>query len=328
MARSIVIVASTLPIAFIAANFEALRVSRIVTMSENLSRSYCYLSRRSAREIVIETAPSGLVRQSLYFAWLMVRCRIYGDRLVFFHECCMPIFDLLTHALRPKGDHFPQVSMLGSIPMELSAAPKSKLFTLLRMSGLSRFFTLYYSPQVGKNSGEYSLSVNVYPASIVSHSVGYAGSEQFRNHGASELTPAVPAILFLTGKTFSHDEDQIKVFRSLETVAARKGFRCDIKDHPNPYFRLGYVSGLANVIDPTMPSELLDDDYRLVIGASSTGLLAYGSRAYSILDILPSSSPERVALAKRHFDMTAPGHSLRFLTTIDQFEAILEELKA
>lgn len=325
MARCVSIVASTLPIAFLAAHAEALGVERIVTTSENLSRSYRYLSNRAGRDVVIETAPSGFVRQSLYFAWLVARCRMLGDRLVIFHECCMPVLDLLILALRPRGDHFPQVSMLGSIPMDISAAPKSKLLDLLRMLGLTRFFTLYYSPPVGENPGEYSLSVKAYPASIVSHPVGYAGKAS--DGGASTSGPAARAILLLTGKAFSNDEEQIALFRSIAEVVARHGFRCDVKDHPNPYFRLGFGGGETKAIDPAMPSELLDDDYALVIGTSSTGLLGYGNRAFSIVEMLPSLGPDEIALAKRHFDMTAPGHALGYMTSLEQLETILEELK-
>ncbi|MDK4736465.1 hypothetical protein [Rhizobium sp. CNPSo 3490] len=322
MTRSVSIVASTLPIAFLAARAEALGVHRIVATSANLNRSYGYLARKIGREMEIETTPPGFVRQSLYFALLVAKCRFLGRRLVIFHECCMPVLDLLILLLRPKGDHFPQVSMLGSIPMDISAAPKSKLLTLLRLCRLDRFFVLYYSPPVGDNPGEYSLSVKAYPRSIVSHPVGYAGEAS----SAPRETAKSPAILLLTGKAHSRDEDQNAIFHEIVELAVKRGFRCDVKDHPNPYFRLGFASEAARSIDPEMPSELLDDDYALVIGASSTGLLRYGNRAFSIMEMLPSLSADEIGLAKKHFDMAAPGHTLRYLESLQQLESILEEL--
>ncbi|MGO7134357.1 hypothetical protein [Rhizobium leguminosarum] len=325
MTRSVSIVASTLPIAFLAARAEALGVDRIVATSANLNRSYGYLARKIGREMEIETTPPGFVRQSLYFALLVAKCRFLGRRLVIFHECCMPVLDLLILLLRPKGDHFPQVSMLGSIPMDISAAPKSKLLTLLRLCRLDRLFVLYYSPPVGDNPGEYSLSVKAYPRSIVSHPVGYAG-EASSAIEAEDLAPRSHTILLLTGKALSPDEDQITVFSGIVESAAKYGLRCDVKDHPNPYFRLGFASEAARSIDPEMPSELLDDDYALVIGASSTGLLRYGNRAFSIIEMLPSLSADETGLAKKHFDMAAPGHTLRYLESLQQLESILEEL--
>lgn len=324
MARSVSIVASTLPVAFLAARTEALGVERIVTTSANLNRSYSYLSGRAGREIAIETAPNGFVRQSLYFALLVARCRLFGHRLVIFHECCMPVLDLLILLLRPQGHHFPQVSMFGSIPTDIAAAPRSKLLRLLRLLGLSRFFTLYYSPPVGGNPGEYSLSVKAYPSSIVSHPVSYAGEASGESSAGSRA--ASRAILLLTGKALSTDDEQITLFRAIVEIAAKSGFRCDVKDHPNPYFRLGFKGKNTTLIDPEMPSELLDDDYSLIIGTSSTGLLGYGNRAFSIVEMLQSLSPDEIALAKRHFDMTAPGHTLRYMTSLQQLETILEEL--
>ena len=325
MARSTCIVASTLPIAFLAANAEKLGVKRVVTTSGNLSRSYGYLAGRIGRDVKIDTAPSGFVRQCAYFAFLVAECRLLGRRLVIFHECCMPVLDLMILFFRPRGDHFPQVSMLGSIPMDISAGPRSKLLTLLRMSGLSRFFTLYYSPAVGDNPGEYNLSVRSYPSSIATHPVGYAGESGSAAEGGKTTTSR--AILLLTGKSRSKDEEQVALFEEIAALARRLGFRCDVKDHPNPYFRLGFGGNGTNAIDPEMPSELLDDDYALVIGASSTGLLRYGNRAFSTVEMLKSLSAEEAGLLKKHFDLAAPGHRLRYLTGLQQLETILEEIR-
>lgn len=325
MTRSVSIVASTLPTAFLAANAQALDVRRVVTTSVNLSRSYGHLARKIGREIEIDTVPPGFVLQSLYFTLLVAKCRIFGRRLVIFHECCMPVLDLLILLFRPKGDHFPQVSMLGSIPMDISAAPKSKLLTLLRMCRLDRFFTLYYSPPVGDNPGEYSLSVKAYPRSIVSHQTGYAWETSLTGRMGDPAKPS-RAILLLTGKATARDEDQIAIFRDIAELAANHGLRCDVKDHPSPYFRLGFAAGTARTIDPEMPSELLDDDYALIIGTSSTGLLRYGNRSFSVIEMLTSLSVDEVDLVKRHFDMSAPGHLLRYLESLDQLESIFGDL--
>lgn len=325
MTRSVCIAASTLPIAFLAENSERLGVERVITTSANLNRSYKYLAGKIGRDIAIGTAPSGFLGQCFYFALMVARCRLSGRRLVIFHECCMPVLDLFILFFRPKGDHFPQVSMLGSIPLDISAGPRSKLLTLLRMSGLSRFFTLYYSPAVGDNPGEYNLSIKSYPASIKTHPVGYAG-ESGKKADSGKLGTS-RAILLLTGKSRSKDEEQIALFKEIAELALRLNFRCDVKDHPNPYFRLGFGGGGTSPIDPEMPSELLDDDYALVIGTSSTGLLRYGNRALSTIEMLTSLSADELGLLKKHFDLAAPGHQLRYLKDLRQLETMFEEIK-
>lgn len=320
MKRSVCIVASTLPIAFLARNADALGVDSIVTTSDSLVRSYRYLDTKVARYFDIKRAPTGLFMQSLYFGIILLKCRLFGRQLVIFHECCLPVLDLLILCMRPKGQHFPQVSMLGSVPIDIAEAPRSKLLDLFRMFGLSRHFKLFFSPPVGDNPGEYSLAVKSYPPSIKSHAVNFAGESK-----ADWSSPAGPrAILLLTSKSHSNDEDQITIFNDIAKMAEKYGFRCDVKDHPNPYFRLGFGGGATKAIDPEMPSELLDEHYALVIGTSSTGLLSYGKRAFSIAKMLKSVSAQEIALVESHFDKSAPGHELRYMRDLQQLQTIFE----
>lgn len=323
MVRSVAIVASTLPVASLRDRAQVLGVERVITTSARLSRSYAYLAQGAGRKITINAAPAGFLAQGLYFLILLAKLRIRGQRLVVFHECCMPALDLAILLVRPKGDHFPQVSMMGSIPMDMSAAPRSKLFGVLKITGLSRMFQLYHSLPVGDNPAEYSISVRGYPRSITSHPTGYS------DLGAIENAPRPPnlvsrKILLLVSKSFSSDQEQIELFSDIVDIASRFGFRCDVKDHPNPLFRLGFDSDTAELIDPEVPSELLNDNYDLVIGTSSTGLLRYSDRALSAVELLPSPSGDDVSLAKRHFDETAPGHKIRYMQSLQQLESIIQ----
>lgn len=316
---SVAIVASTLPVASLRDQSEALGVDRVIATSSRLARSYAYLVKETGRDIEIDVAPTGFVAQCFYFSILLAKSRLLGQRIVIFHECCMPALDLAIQVFRPAGDHFPQVSMLGSVPMDMSEAPKSKLLGLLKVTGLSRLFHLYLSPPVGDNPAEYSISVKSYPSSITTHPIGYTGR---RSEGSSRGRSRT--ILLLVSKAFSPDTEQIAVFQEIVEVAGRHGFRCDVKDHPNPLFRLGFESGEARMIDPELPSELLDDDYALVVGTSSTGLLSYGDRSFSAIEMLPSLSAKEVSLAKRHFEETAPDHKVRYLKSLQEFESIMQ----
>lgn len=323
MVRSVAIVASTLPVASLRDRSQALGVDRVITTSARLSRSYAYLAQGTGRKIAVDSAPAGFLAQGLYFLILLAKLRIRGQRIVIFHECCMPALDLAILLVRPRGDHFPQVSMLGSIPMDMSAAPRSKLFDLLKVTGLSRLFHLYHSLPVGDNPAEYSISVKSYPRSIASHPAGYSDLGAFDKTERSAKAVS-RKILLLVSKSFSSDQEQVELFSDIVEIAGRYGFRCDVKDHPNPLFRLGFDSEAARPIDPEIPSELLDDDYDLVVGTSSTGLLRYGDRALSAVELLPSPSGDDVALSKRHFEETAPGHKIRYMQSLQQLELIIQ----
>lgn len=323
MTKSVAIVASTLPFVLLKRQAGALGIESVIATSDRLARSFGYLNEPgAASRLSISSAPASFVAQAIYFGLLVAKVKISGRRLVIFHECCLPVLDLVILLLRPRGDHFPQVSMLGNIPIEASAVPRSKLLTLFRALGLTRFFQFYYSPPVGANPPEYVMSIKSYPAPIRSHPAGYKGEEP----GKEGVSSAGRAVLLLVGKAFAPDEEQIDIFRKIAGIARQAGFECHIKDHPNPAFRLGLTVDGAKVIDPEMPSELLAEDYAIVVGTRSTGMLKYGARAFSIVEMLESLSADEVELAKRHFDETAPGHELGYLTSLDQLNSILERV--
>lgn len=309
MTQSICIVASTLPAYFVAQNIQALSVAKVVTMSLDLTRSYSYLKKPNSG-LHIVTAPRGLLVQATYFFWLLIYVKVTKKKLLIFHECCMPILDLMIHWIRPQGEYYPQVSMLGSVPVSFEQLPKTKLLGLLKLLNLHRLFSYYYSPSVGQNPDEYSLTFTRYHDSITCYDVSY--SRGLVDRGNSQIFPDNRTILLLLGKSRVADVEQVKIFTDIVEFAVAHGFTCYTKDHPNPYFRLEFTHEKAVALDPGMPSELLPNDYTWVIGSSSTSLLNYGDRAISVVEMFSGTSIEDIALLKKHFDMASPYNKVRY----------------
>jgi len=324
MFQSICIVASTLPASFIAQNLQTLSVTKVVAMSPELMRSYGYLKKITPNLNVV-TAPAGLLFQALYFFGLLLFIKVTKKKLLIFHECCMPILDLLIHWIKPLGSYYPQVSMLGSVPVSFESLPKSKSFALLKLLNLHHLFSCYYSPPVGENPAEYSLAFSQYPDSIDCYDVSH--SRKFVDEGGETSSSSEDSLLLLLGKSMVSDAEQIKIFTDIVEFATAHSLTCYIKDHPNPYFRLGFSHHQAVTIDPEMPSELLSNNFSWVVGSSSTSLLNYGDRAISVIEMFEGASEEDLALLKKHFDMASPANKIRYTTSRDMLFKLLIDIK-
>lgn len=250
---SFCIVASTLPVGFIATQVDALRITRIYVLSKAHEISYQSLKKQHpALEVV--RVPAGLLLQSMCFLFILLSARLANRRVIFFHECCLPILDLLLCMSRPHGCYFPQVTMSGFEEIEPTAFPRNKIFRLLQLLGVIDRFKFYRSPPVGSNAVEYVVSIRGYPETIECKDVGY--SREAVSHCYSCGGAKTNKILFVAGKSFVADARQVEVFSLLVAAAHARGYVCHIKDHPNPVYRLNLHIEGAVVIDPLLPVEI------------------------------------------------------------------------
>ncbi|MEW7009875.1 polysialyltransferase family glycosyltransferase [Lentilitoribacter sp. EG35] len=318
MEKSLCIVASTLPIAFLAEKASLLKIGEVIAMSDDLAHSYSHLNSHSDLQLKIKTAPKGLLFQSIYFLIKIFLAKLRGQEVIFFHECCMPVFDLILTFLNPNGHYYPQVSMSGSKLIDYAELPRSKIFNFISHIGLKNHFDAYYSPGVGGSKPEYHVSVKKYPNGIEEHPIGYL----MRNRNGATATER--SILFVVGKSRVPDEDQIDLYDRIIKIALDNRYRCYIKDHPNQKFQLGYINDLSIILNSSLPSELINDNYQWVIGTSSTSLLNHGKRAISLIGMLQSFKAADQALIKSHFRETDPNHKINFVDNDEQLFNLLK----
>ncbi|MBM9589073.1 hypothetical protein JWG41_01340 [Leptospira sp. 201903075] len=297
------IVASTLPVAFIKSQADVLAIKKIYVVSESLFQSYSYLKNQYPN-LKIELLPKTNLGTTFLFLTLLLKAKLLKKRIVFFHECCMPILDILIHYLRPVAEYYPQVSMSGSQLLDFNALPNKKFRFLIQVLGLQTLFQVYYSAPVGENPGEFNLSILKYPNSVKVYPVGH--SRDLIRQTSQDLSSVSTKVLFIIGKSKVDDSSQIKILNELILKFFSSGLECHIKNHPNPYFRLDFTNDRSVEIDPLLASELLPNSYRWVIGTSSTSLLNFGNNAISILDMLQNITEENRNLLKKHFNSVDP----------------------
>lgn len=315
------IVASTLPVGFMAAEFEALRIRKIFVMSKALEESYRSFGRHKDASIEVVRVPESVFAQAWFFLGLLLRARLSGVDVVFFHECCLPVLDLLVKAVRPRGYYLPQVSMSSWQEIDFSQFPSGRTAALVRRLGVADCFRYYRSAPVGGKQSEHVLSIKAYPDSIVSKSLAYSRDAVARCRSCAGGLAS--NILFITGKSAVADERQQALYVALMGAAHARGYVCHVKDHPNPVYRLNLQVEGAVVIDPQLPAELLETDYHLVVGVSSSALLNFDGRSVSLLNLLEDMPEEARRGSIQHFEAAAPGNRIKYIHSIDEFVALL-----
>lgn len=318
--NSICIVASTLPVGFMVSQAGSLKIKKIIVMSQALEGSYQGLKKRYP-SIEIVRAPSGFMVQPFYFFLQLLAAKLGKDSVIIFHECCMPLLDLILKFIKPAGYYFPQVSMSGFEEINFAQFPKSKLTSFLKIFGFVSYFKFYRAPPVGDNEPEYALSIKGYPDSIVVKDVQFSREKISRYYSGDQCK--AKKILFVTGKTCVPNIEQVNIFQVLVECARAKGYACHIKDHPNPIYRLDLSIAGTLTIDPLVPVELLERDYYLIVGVSSSALLTFRGRSISLLNLLEGMSSADRILMTNHFDIADPEHKINYINSVEEFTDLL-----
>ncbi|MFH2135428.1 MAG: hypothetical protein ABII81_09685 [Pseudomonadota bacterium] len=318
--KSICIISSTLPFGLMVSAFDSLKISKIIVLSKSLEHS-CQSFKNKYPSVEVVRAPSGFVNQQIYFVLQLINAKLGNTKVIIFHECCMPLLDLLLAMVKPDGYYFPQVTMSGQEEVDFDQIPKSKLTICLKFFGLDSYFKVYRDRPIGGKEPEYALSIKKYPQSIITKDVQY--SRELKSRYYSSTHRKTKKILFITGKSYVSDLVQIKTYKAMIKEALSRGYVCEIKDHPNPYYRLNLSFDNVVEIDPFVPVELLERDYCWVVAVSSTSLLSFGATSISLVDLFVEMSTDDRSSIKNHFNCADPENKIKYLKSIEEFKNLL-----
>lgn len=318
---SICIVASTLPAGFIASQIKEMGIKKIIVSSNNLELSFNVIKERHP-EIRIVCIPTGFLKQTMYLFTQLFGARLRGDKVVFFHECCMPLLDLLLILIRPRGFYFPHSTLSEWKDIGFQKFPKGRITRIIKILGLVNKFNFYSSPGVGNNNTEFIIALKKYPNSIISNEALFV--RKLLAQKIKRKDDASKSILFITSKSFVSDSIQIDLYLKMLEISFNSGYSCYIKDHPNPIYRLNINFKNAIYYESLMPSELIEQEFSYVVGVSSTALLNFGSRSISLVNLLPSMSRANRDACVKAFDvLTVPGNGIKYIESINEFQKLL-----
>jgi hypothetical protein len=313
-------------------------VTRVVCATDSVAASFQFLV-QGHPGMRIEVPPRGFVAHVQFLLGSMRR----ATDVVFFHECCWLQFDLAMLLVRPRADHYPQVVMSsGFRPMDEGlirwadvAKPPARranatpLRRLLGMLVLRRWFAMYEQPVDG-GEGEASVVLSLRDdrlPRITPHSIAESRrlSEPSATVSAGDSGSTDAArrrLLLLLGREPVDDAEQRALYDNLCAMAADLGYELLIKDHPREGGRLVYAFPGATVIPPETPFEVLDLNYRFLIGVCSTSLALFPAKAISLVKLLPMD-PQVLSLRVAHLSALPGGSAIRYVESLAELGSVL-----
>lgn len=278
---NIAYVASTLPVGILRRRARDWQIGTVLVASPSLGKSYEYLT-KECHHIHIIVLPQTQVRQLLALAYHIFVTRVLGRHIFFFHECCCLNFDIIIGFIKPKGSHFPQVT-LNSFTRVTAPKWKSRkewlVFSLLRRT---KCFVPYLRDLDDDQGTGVIWARAEYPTSIKRYTV--EDSHVLKATASPTLSEArTNNILFLLGSEVAQNSVMQNLYKQVIDYLSHHNLTLYAKDHPNPQSRLNLADARLIHVDPYKPVELLTEQFDFVIGAASTGLLLFGNRAISIL---------------------------------------------
>jgi hypothetical protein len=315
-------VASTLPVAVLDKKIAEWGVSEVVLQGRTHLASYGYLQQRHPT-VILKVLPASFVLGVIHLMGVLLWIKLSRRRLVFFHECCCPVFDVLVKVIKPVGDYYPQVTLNSFLRVESADVAATKLQKVILALGLEDWFQ-YYRGDLDNNEGYFFVqAAKSYPTSITIHEVTesrailLAGRVGGMSHGGEKK------ILLLCGRDVAEDLELKSIYSQVIELATSLGFTCYLKDHPAKHARLNLEHKNACMIDPAMPLELLEDNFKLAIGVASTGLLHFSSRGISVIKLLTVSTESVRERRIAHLDRLSEGASIKLPENFSELRLIL-----
>lgn len=321
---SVCIVASTLPAKFISLKAQELKIKYIFVLSEEHRQSFATCL-NNKKIIKIECiAKNTMVRFSIYLL-LLLYVRLTNKRLVFFHECCVPMLDIAIKLIKPKGFHFPHVSLATYKEITEAEYPKRALDRVLSRVGIFGWFRLYKSPNISNTGCEYAMMLKEYPMSIRIYPLAYA--RNVCTMGRVDTLRGdcwTKSILFTVGKTFVLDERLMDVVSRFISISKDNGYTCFIKDHPNPIYRVGDINTDVEIINPSIPSEFLDLGFSFIVGLATSALIGFKNKSICILDMFPEISDDDKRNTRSFYESSGLGqNTIKYVASEQEFEELL-----
>ena len=326
--RTTVFVASTMPFAFVCNMANKNTIIDLVLMGKNLYPAYSSIA-HNYLNVHIQVAPKFIARHAIYLASCLIKSRLLKREIIFFHECCCPILDILIRIIRPNGHYFPMVEMSNAARLSVfDSFPTGKLKSFLRASFCWRWFIVYEAPPLGNCLGlknNFFLTMKQHPSSIEVHDV----KESRLRSEVISLTPRMTGrkkIIFLCGLSIFNTSKVISILTLIAEHAIKNGFDCYIKDHPNIEFRLGFNYSGMIVIDSKIAVESIDDVFSLAIGVTSNSLSRFGSRSVSIVNLIDGLSESDKFLAVNFIKTLPAAEKFYFPESMEQMVDILNNM--
>ena len=172
--KSVVFVASALPIQLLSLYQKEWDVQTIVISDKLHLPSYNYLLKKN-QQLEYEILSGNIVLSITTLFIILIKIKISGKRVIFFHEAAWPWLDLFITFIKPKGIFLPQLNNKGRTLVDIeSVASQSTFARMLKWFNLDRLFNIYLVYKDSGLSKSYFFSIKKYPESVISYNDNYS----------------------------------------------------------------------------------------------------------------------------------------------------------
>jgi hypothetical protein len=319
--KRIAYVASTLPIGILDKKLNTWGINEIILQGAAHKASYEYLKTRHPF-LKLRVLPRSFTLNFLVLTWILIKLKFDKGSVYFFHECCCPVFDILIKTIQPEGWHYPQVTMAGFKKVRPDEVSPTKLHRLICFLRLKDWFDFYRGDHENNEGYFFVPSIKSYPSSIIRNTLEESRQFLIESISQNKNFSHQKKIVILCGRDIVDDVELARVFSNIIDLARSLDYSCFTKDHPSAVARLNFFNEHAEVIDPSIPFELIEDDFTLVIGVASTALLRFSSRAISILKFFPLANKSARIRRVAHLANLPRGDLVRFPENLEELSEI------
>jgi len=316
-------VSSLLPAQFLVQHGRSLNIDRIVVLNRIHEQSFTYVAAQLPG-VRVQRLPGGALARALSMLAILVAAKVRHRDVVFFHECCWPLFDILVGIVKPVGFFFPQVTMAGFERVGFADLPKPHGWKAWLQRQVLRAvrsrFVVYGTPRDSSDHGyTYSFAYRQYPDTIRMAPIRArpANADVPGDEVAGEPpAPSELRVILIAGTEPVPDDELRKLYLALIDMASGEGYKVFVKDHPIARLQLPCES--CTHFDPTLPIELVKERFDFAIGVASTGLLAVADRKLSILNLLDAMPDNARRMRREHLIALPGGGRIEFVASLNE----------
>jgi hypothetical protein len=177
---------------------------------------------------------------------------------------------------------------------------------------ISRFLFNYFYATNDNLSGDLIVPViKRYPKSVLLIKDFYLTSAPTKNDVSNQTE-----LLILSGSDCASSKELTFLYNDIIDHAIKIGIKVTIKDHPNEDSRLNLRREGVENVSPSIPSELIEDKFSVIVGIASAAMIRFGPRSFSVVNLLSTMSDHDKK--QRSSYIKSLNQSVNFPYTIDE----------
>jgi hypothetical protein len=302
-------------------------INKIYVISKIHFQSYNHLKNISDPGLTVHLIKNNIFKNIILF-FLLIKVRLTEQKIYIFHECSWPILDILIWFVKPKGYFLPQVTMNSYKQIKSKHnIHSSKLLGKLAINlFLMKYFNIYAKRGDGlSNKIHYYLSIKSYPKTIDNKDVNYSRDIIIINQNKKKYKSNGRQVIILADADLIDAKILCRLYNNVIDLCNNYNYVCYLKQHPLVANHLPITHPSIQEIDCSIPIELIEENYDIAIGTTSTGLINFSGKSISIIDLF--DDPEASNNAKNHFYGISNNYNILFPNSYNELVSILANNK-